>query len=284
MRSLNLAAAATLALAASLGWSGANAATFSSFGGSSSAPALTPAPIGGAETIADVRVDTVAIPVYNPPSRDLDVAKMSGVSAGQVFTGSNDWSFLASSPIAHPGAKISTPAGSTCSVGYVVNYNSAQHLVIAGHCGSVGMEFGVRDIHGAWHKVGEVVQSLNGNVEDEALVRVTDSSRVSPHLPMNLPVGDQWSSSQASEADAICKIGYASGLSCGVFQYIAPSGRLVFEGKAAPGDSGATVFALKDGVAHPLATLEGGYSDSLNLAAIPLEHTAARFGDFQVLY
>lgn len=282
MRSLNLTFAATLALAGALGCSGANAAAMSSFGGSSSAPAFPP--IGVSETIADVRVDTVAVPVYNPPSRDLEVAKMSGASAGQIYTGNADWSFLASSPIAHPGAKVSTQAGSTCSVGYVVSYNGAQHLVIAGHCGTVGTEFGVRDIHGAWHKVGEVVQSLNSNVEDEALVRVTDSSLVFPHVPMNLPIGDRWNSRQAAEADAVCKIGYASGLSCGVFQYIAPSGRLVFEGKAAPGDSGATVFALKDGVAHPIATLEGGYSNSLNLAAIPLEHTAARFGDFQVLY
>lgn len=283
MRSLNLALAATLALASILSCPGAQAASLSSFGGSSSAPALTPVPVNVAETVADVKVDSVAAPKYNPPSRDLEVAKMSGVSAGQVYTGSNDWSFLTSSPIAHPGAKISTPEGSTCSVGYVVNYNGAQHLVVAGHCGTVGTKFGVRDIHGAWHKVGEVVQSLNSDVEDEALVRVTDSSRVSPHFPMNLPVGEQWNSSQAAEAEAICKIGYATGLSCGVFQYIPPSGRLVFEGKAAPGDSGAMVFALKNGVAHPIASLEGGYKDSLNLAAFPLEHIANRFGDFQVL-
>lgn len=283
MRSLNLAFAATLALAGALGCSGAQAAATSSFGGSSSAPAFTPAPVNLAETVADVTVDTVLAPRYNPPSRNLEVSKMSGVSAGQIYTGNADWSFLTSSPIAHPGAKISTPAGATCSVGYVVNYNGAQHLVIAGHCGTVGTEFGVRDVHGAWHKVGEVVQALNSNVEDEALVRVTDSFRVSPRVPMNLPIGDRWNRNQAAEADAICKIGYASGLSCGVFQYIAPSGRLVFEGKAAPGDSGATVFALKDGVAHPIATLEGGYSNSLNLAGIPLEHTAQQFGEFQVL-
>lgn len=273
MRSIKLFAA-TVAVALTT-IAAPQAAAFSS-GGSAATRALD-----NAQTTASVSnsVETVAAPVQAAPAAaSVEVEKMASVTPGAIYEGSQDWSFLANSPVAMPGSKISTTSGKTCSVGYVAEYAEGMGIITAGHCGAPGEEFGVRNSSGTWMKVGTIVKSDNTDVADWALIKVENPALVSPSVPVNLSMGSTYSSSQAGEADAICVLGQVSGLSCGAFQYVAPSGRLVFEGVANHGDSGATVFALDNGVMHPIAILEGGYADSLNLASMPLEDVMPALG------
>lgn len=200
----------------------------------------------------------------------VSVTELSDVSAGDTYyEGSSDYAFLRNPQAVMPGARISTKSGVTCSVGYIASRSGKNYAITAGHCGQVGTEWGIRSAAGTWKRVGSVIKSVDTQDQDWAMLSI-DNAAYSPSLPLNVATGAPIAASEAYSADAICTLGQVSGLSCGVYRHRAPSGRLVVEGVASKVDSGGAVFAMRNGVAHPIGILEGGYSNG-SLAVQPLD-------------
>lgn len=273
MNPVKYAAAAFAAVVASaaIAIASPEAAALSS-GGSTATRALNNVQVGAPAPAQQ------AAPVQEAPAKvvatvPLDTDKMAAtVAADSVYDSAYDWTYLRNAGVAFPGAKISTGT-IACTTGYVVERGGKDYILTAGHCGEVGSTWGVRDGQGKLIHVGTMAERQLDSAKgvDWSLIAVENGALVSPDMPLDTPVGRVMNTAEAANADAICVLGQVSGLSCGAFQSVSASGRLVFESISTHGDSGAPVFALKDGVVHPVGILEGGYPNSKNLSALPLD-------------
>lgn len=298
MRSISFKsiASAAFAVAVTISLGGANAAALSSSGGAR--PVFDPSEYDTVSTATSTKtkstkttspvsaaIDEAAkslskVTESMPLSSSLPVDKLSKLSGEDHYSDTASWSFLSSSGKVVPGGKIVTKAGKMCSVGYIVEQAGVDHVLTAGHCGEVGTTFGYRNSAGTWTKLGNIVKSVNTADEDWALIKLETTKNVQSDLPVdNVSFSSRvMDADEAADADVICKLGQVSGLSCGKFSHVAPSGRVVFYGKATNGDSGGTVFAVKDGQLHPLGILEGGYNSSATLAVQPLDRIQNQTG------
>ncbi len=287
--------AVSIAVAATLILGAGNAAAFSSFGGVKSAfnpsayqtaygytasgasatkttkTSVTPAE--AFESAATALKTTTSVLGGGTLGASVEPGSLTKLSGENNYNDSSSFEFLASPGKIVPGGKILTQQGRTCSVGYVVSHNGTDSILTAGHCGPIGTVFGYLDKNRKWKRIGTIVEGRNDSEKDWSIIKLDGAAEMQTDLPINnITVSkDVMSSDEAASADAICKLGHVTGLSCGKFSHNSPSGRLVFYGNASNGDSGGTVFALKDMKLRPVGILEGGYSGSNSLAVQPLE-------------
>lgn len=209
-------------------------------------------------------------------THSIDTTRMAATDG--ITADSNDWSFLRTPGTFIPGGKITT--GTTaCTTGYIVNVAGTKKVLTAGHCGETGTQFGYRTQDGTNHLYATISSNRRlDNSGDWALLDIAPNANITTELPIAASKGPMMASSEAATADAICVLGQVSGLSCGDYQHTTATGRIVFEANSTHGDSGAPVFALKNNTIHPIGILEGGYPNTNNIAAMPLDHATADLG------
>lgn len=209
----------------------------------------------------------------------VNIEKMKSVSVGNwYYEGRSEWAFLSNPKMVVPVGRITTPGGTVCSVGHIATKGADKYIITAGHCGTVGTEFGIRNATGRWVKIGTMENSFNVGGDDWGIIKISNDNYTQTKIPVDLPTGAPLAASEAASADAICVLGQSSGLSCGSYLRTPASGRLVIEGVSTHGDSGGTVFALVNDVMRPIGILEGGYDGTNELAVQPLDRIQVNEG------
>lgn len=249
-----------------------------SSGGSTATRALNTVNVSASATAGAGNVQAAPVIEDTTPTittHAIDTTRMA--AADGITADGNDWSFLRTPGTFIPGGKITT--GTTaCTTGYIVDVAGTKKVLTAGHCGPTGTKFGYRTQDGTNNLYGTVATQRLADGIDWELIDIAPNANITTELPINAPKGTMLGANEAATADAICVLGQVSGLSCGDYQRTTSTGRIVFESNSTHGDSGAPVFALKNGTIHPIGILEGGFPNSHNISAMPLDHAAADLG------
>lgn len=171
-----------------------------------------------------------------------------------------------------PGVRVvSIESDSSCTVGWIARDTATGDLgfITAGHCGNEGEKIYLEPTLGEAYGIGTIKWSaydssaLAGSDKDLMFVSVSDSSLLDTHVSeLNSPAtGLMDSSTYGRVRPDLCKVGFATGVTCGN-SIKGPSSdlanRVYFHSESFEGDSGSPVFArTKDGQLEAVGILTG---------------------------
>lgn len=171
----------------------------------------------------------------------------------KVYHDRLDWLWLDRPGELMPGARIyNLTKNTSCTAGWFVGQEKRRFIITAGHCGSVGDEFGMMTDSGL-QSFGNMLESEVNYVTntevgtDIGLIEINPESGI--HWTAEPPTGKikDWLELPYIEHDkpTLCSLGATSGLSCGAYLETAQGGQFFINTIADFGDSGGPVYAVE---------------------------------------